>query len=122
VEWKIPIVKLEWILDSFQKQQQARSDQENDSTRSATNLFELNPDTVLDCRTYILPPFAGLSITISGLQENGERSEIRNLINKHGGTYLGELDMERTTHLVAKVCFCFIFMSLQRYFRSNNED
>jgi hypothetical protein len=48
--------------------------------------------------------FTGFHLSVTGLNENGERDKIQHLVQSHGGIYSGTLDLARTTHLVAREC------------------
>lgn len=78
-EWGIPIVKSRWITQSHEQEE------------------------LLDWKLFKLEPFAGLCITLSGLHENDERTEMRKLIESNGGEHLGELIGDKTTHLITRV-------------------
>ncbi|EPQ54267.1 hypothetical protein GLOTRDRAFT_78211 [Gloeophyllum trabeum ATCC 11539] len=84
VQRKIPIMKPEWILDSYD-----------------IWLHGDDVDVEESMRTHRMPIFTNVTITLSGIDDVGHRAQLQKLVKKEGGSYVKDLTrITKVTHLL----------------------
>ena len=60
-------------------------------------------------KAHSCPPFTGCTVTVTGLEER-ERRKVRELVERNGGVYSGELTKDVCTHLLVGSTTSMLYM------------